>query len=182
MTISREFKEVIYSNTIQSMQVVIDALDLLFVLFNGLLCAHTDDQANRQIEVPAHLIKHTKFLLSLGDHPTVSTPSGDLDPRIVQCVAELWSFTGAKEAVEMSHEFQLNDSAAYFFDSVQRVGQQGYVPTDQDILRSRVKTTGITEVAFTVKSLRYRCFDVGGQRSERKKWSVSPVLHCARRD
>jgi guanine nucleotide-binding protein G(i) subunit alpha len=49
----------------------------------------------------------------------------------------------------------------------------GYVPTDQDILRSRVKTTGITETMFKVGELTYRLFDVGGQRSERKKW-----IHC----
>ncbi|KAJ3480212.1 hypothetical protein NLJ89_g12295 [Agrocybe chaxingu] len=48
-----------------------------------------------------------------------------------------------------------------------------YMPTDQDILRSRVKTTGITETTFKVGELTYKLFDVGGQRSERKKW-----IHC----
>ena len=47
------------------------------------------------------------------------------------------------------------------------------MPTDQDILRSRVKTTGITETTFKVGELTYKLFDVGGQRSERKKW-----IHC----
>ncbi|KAI8928368.1 guanine nucleotide binding protein, alpha subunit [Entophlyctis helioformis] len=47
------------------------------------------------------------------------------------------------------------------------------MPTDQDVLRSRVKTTGITETNFHVGELTYRMFDVGGQRSERKKW-----IHC----
>lgn len=46
----------------------------------------------------------------------------------------------------------------------------GYLPTDQDILRSRVKTTGIVENTFKVGETTYRVFDVGGQRSERKKW------------
>lgn len=49
----------------------------------------------------------------------------------------------------------------------------GYLPTDQDILRSRVKTTGIVESVFRVGEVTYRVFDVGGQRSERKKW-----IHC----
>lgn len=47
------------------------------------------------------------------------------------------------------------------------------MPTDQDVLRSRVKTTGITETTFVIGDLTYRMFDVGGQRSERKKW-----IHC----
>jgi guanine nucleotide-binding protein G(i) subunit alpha len=53
------------------------------------------------------------------------------------------------------------------------MAQRNYLPSDQDILRSRVKTTGITETTFEVGELTYRLFDVGGQRSERKKW-----IHC----
>lgn len=60
-----------------------------------------------------------------------------------------------------------------YFDAIQRVGQANYVPTDQDILRSRVKTTGITDATFKIGELTYKLFDVGGQRSERKKW-----IHC----
>ena len=36
-----------------------------------------------------------------------------------------------------------------------------------------MKTTGITETTFIIGELTYRMFDVGGQRSERKKW-----IHC----
>lgn len=45
-----------------------------------------------------------------------------------------------------------------------------FVPTDQDILHARLRTTGISETIFELGSLTYRMFDVGGQRSERKKW------------
>ncbi|KAF9404199.1 hypothetical protein BGZ94_004315, partial [Podila epigama] len=60
-----------------------------------------------------------------------------------------------------------------FFDSVDRIYQPDYVPDDADILRCRVKSTGITETVFHLGALTYRMFDVGGQRSERKKW-----MHC----
>ncbi|KAF8927588.1 hypothetical protein BGZ58_010296 [Dissophora ornata] len=46
-------------------------------------------------------------------------------------------------------------------------------PENEDILRCRVKSTGITETTFHLGLLTYRMFDVGGQRSERKKW-----IHC----
>lgn len=62
---------------------------------------------------------------------------------------------------------------ASFFESLERISAPTFSPNDQDILRSRVKSTGITETLFLVGSLRYRLFDVGGQRSERKKW-----IHC----
>lgn len=60
-----------------------------------------------------------------------------------------------------------------YFDSLDRIFGHDYIPDDQDILRSRLKTTGITEAEFNLGSLTYRMFDVGGQRSERKKW-----IHC----
>lgn len=58
-------------------------------------------------------------------------------------------------------------------DDLDRLGLKDYQPTEQDILRTRVKTTGIVEVHFSFKNLNFKLFDVGGQRSERKKW-----IHC----
>ena len=56
-----------------------------------------------------------------------------------------------------------------FFDSISRIALPDYVPTDQDILRSWVPTTGITATVFPVDGLTYRLFDVGGTRTERLK-------------
>ena len=69
--------------------------------------------------------------------------------------------------------FPANHPLSSYFDAIDRIGQPDYLPTDQDVLRSRVKTTGITETTFIIGDLTYRMFDVGGQRSERKKW-----IHC----
>ena len=43
----------------------------------------------------------------------------------------------------------------------------------KDILRTRVKSSGVVEIHFRYKNLLFRMFDAGGQRSERKKW-----IHC----
>jgi guanine nucleotide-binding protein G(i) subunit alpha len=99
---------------------------------------------------------------------------GDMMPRdVADAVRGLWRDPGVQAAVGRSREFQLNDSAVYYFNAIDRMSDARYMPTDQDILRSRVKTTGITETTFKVGELTYRLFDVGGQRSERKKW-----IHC----
>jgi hypothetical protein len=58
----------------------------------------------------------------------------------------------------------------YFFPQLDRLFAPDYVPTHQDVLRARGKTTGITETCFISRERVYRLFDVGGQRSERKKW------------
>src|SRR5277367_6962448 len=48
-----------------------------------------------------------------------------------------------------------------------------WMPDDQDMLHARLRTTGITETLFEMGNLNFRMMDVGGQRSERKKW-----IHC----
>jgi len=50
-------------------------------------------------------------------------------------------------------------------------------------LRARVRTTGIQEAEFKFEELEFRMLDVGGQRSERRKWihcfdSVTAVMFC----
>lgn len=43
-----------------------------------------------------------------------------------------------------------------YLDSLDRIGAPDYQPTEQDILRTRVKTTGIVETHFTFKNLHFR--------------------------
>ena len=43
-----------------------------------------------------------------------------------------------------------------YLDSLDRLGTKNYQPTEQDILRTRVKTTGIVEIHFNFKKLHFR--------------------------
>ena len=43
-----------------------------------------------------------------------------------------------------------------FLDALDRLADPSYVPTEQDILRTRVKTTGIVEVHFSFKNLNFK--------------------------
>jgi len=75
------------------------------------------------------------------------------------------------------------DVACSFFDEVSRIGGLNYIPTETDVLRARAKSTGITETRFNMGQLSIHMFDVGGQRSERKKWihcfeSVTSIIFC----
>ncbi|ESO02452.1 hypothetical protein HELRODRAFT_155825 [Helobdella robusta] len=106
------------------------------------------------------------------------------DREIVQCMKRLWSDEGVQRCFKRSAEYQLLDSAKYFLDSLDRIGASTYTPTTQDILKTRVRTSGIVEIQFTYKSLHFKILDVGGQRSERKKWihcfeDVTAIIFCA---
>ncbi|KAM5459794.1 hypothetical protein MferCBS49748_007960 [Microsporum ferrugineum] len=60
-----------------------------------------------------------------------------------------------------------------YFHSLDRIFAPGWLPNNQDMLHSRLRTTGITESLFELGQINFRMMDVGGQRSERKKW-----IHC----
>ena len=48
-----------------------------------------------------------------------------------------------------------NFSSSYLF-ALDRIGAPDYVPTQQDVLRTRVKTTGIVETHFVFKDLHFK--------------------------
>jgi len=85
-------------------------------------------------------------------------------------IKELWKDKGIQETYEQRSQFQLNDSTKYFMDSIDRISQETFLPTTEDILRSRVKTVGAVEEKFEIDNITFRMVDVGGQRAERRKW------------
>lgn len=73
-------------------------------------------------------------------------------------------------SLEITHEKVDVNLPHSFFDNFRRIASSTYIPTDQDILRLQIRTTGITKKHFTAKGFAYNIYDVGGTRSERKKW------------
>jgi len=61
----------------------------------------------------------------------------------------------------------------YYFQNAKRFAAPNFAPTFQDILLARRKTSGVIETQFEQAGTLFTIVDVGGQRSERKKW-----LHC----
>jgi guanine nucleotide-binding protein subunit alpha, other len=95
------------------------------------------------------------------------------DARVKQAMLALWSNRAVQRAITESQEFILNETLAFYFQGTIRIFDPYWLPTDEDMLHARLKTTGITETVFELKQLTFRMMDVGGQRSERKKW-----IHC----
>uniref|UniRef100_A0A8B9IX41 G protein subunit alpha o1 n=1 Tax=Amazona collaria TaxID=241587 RepID=A0A8B9IX41_9PSIT len=150
----KQYKPVVYSNTIQSLAAIVRAMDTLGIEYG--------DKERRSV------CRFSLLYVLLGAGKEVF-----LQLCLAQAMMRLWADSGIQECFNRSREYQLNDSAQYYLDSLDRIGAADYQPTEQDILRTRVKTTGIVETHFTFKNLHFRLFDVGGQRSERKKW-----IHC----
>lgn len=115
---------------------------------------------------------------------STATPGTSLTKELCADISTLWrNDEGIKLCFNRANEFQLIDSTQYYLDNLDRIGAADYVPTEQDVLRSRAKTTGIIEIDFTIDRVNFKLVDVGGQRSERKKWmhcfeDVTAVLFC----
>lgn len=108
----------------------------------------------------------------------------EFSPQQATAVKKLWRDPAIQKTWERSDEFQLHEVAAYLFENLDRISSPNYIPDQADCLRCRARTTGIIETEFVLESTTFRMVDVGGQRSERKKWihcfdNVTAVLFCA---
>jgi len=156
----QSYKYIVYGNCVTQMKVVVNAAMKLKISLDS----DNMKRAERIFKVPAG-----------GD--AWSTELGE-------DIKELWTDVGIQKTYEYrdSH-YQLNDSASYFFDNIDRFLTPSYIPTQADVLRARVRSTGIEEAEFKFEDVSFRMVDVGGQRSERRKWihcfdAVTAVIFC----
>ncbi|CAH1994558.1 unnamed protein product [Acanthoscelides obtectus] len=149
----RGFIKLVYQNIFMAMQSMIKAMDLLKIQYGD----------------PSSKVSHRSSVSVCIDYETVTT----FESPYVEAIKDLWADSGIQECYDRRREYQLTDSAKYYLSDLERIRAPDYLPTEQDILRARAPTTGIIEYPFDLDSIIFRMVDVGGQRSERRKW-----IHC----
>jgi len=93
-----------------------------------------------------------------------------LTPELGAKILRLWNDQSIRTAYRNHGDAQIQSNAEHLMESVERISDVDYHPSVEDILYCRVRTTGVVEIRFTIEDYRFRVVDVGGQRSERKKW------------
>lgn len=95
--------------------------------------------------------------------------------QCAEAITALWAEKAIKEAFDRRSDFaiQVPSTTPYFFENAIRFAEETFQPTPDDMFRAKLKTTGISEVSFELGGIEFTIVDVGGQRSERRKW-----LHC----
>jgi GTPase SAR1 family protein len=97
-----------------------------------------------------------------------------IEPNIADAIEKLWTSNFILEAFERRKEFWHLDASKYYFDHIQEIVKDDYMQSETDRLMTRVLTTGILVSDLGVKKgYNLQVVDVGGQRSERRKW-----MHC----
>ncbi|MBN3298667.1 GNAQ protein, partial [Amia calva] len=147
----RAFVPLIYQNIFTAMQAMLGAMAMLRIPYG-----------QPENEVYAQCLMQVKIL-----------QMKTLEPRYAEAISRLWADPGIRSCYQRRREYQLLDSTDYYMCNLDRISAAGYLPTAQDVLRVRVPTTGITDYSFTVEKISLRIVDVGGQKSERRKW-----IHC----
>ncbi|VDM57043.1 unnamed protein product [Angiostrongylus costaricensis] len=143
----------VYQNVFMAIQSMIRAMDTLGIEFGD----------------PSEELQEKAAVVRAVDFESVTS----FEEPYVSYIKELWEDRGIQECYDRRREYQLTDSAKYYLSDLRRLAVPDYLPTEQDILRVRVPTTGIIEYPFDLEQIIFRMVDVGGQRSERRKW-----IHC----
>jgi len=94
----------------------------------------------------------------------------ELQSPIAEAISLLWGNNQIKKFFATHQDINLPTCSDYYFDSAIRYSEKNFRPTSDDIVRAKLKTSGIVEIGFAVRGQTFSLVDVGGQRSERRKW------------
>lgn len=138
----------IYSNILQGIKALVEHA----VVFNMVNLV----EAKEEFEV----------IKAIDENDVISIPVGN-------AIKALWKDPGIQAVWERRSEFQIIESVQYYFNRIDRIKMPDYIPDKDDIVYSRVRTSGIVTERYIIDNTTFEMYDVGGQRNERKKW-----IHC----
>eukprot|EP00484_Ammonia_sp_Unknown_P022731 CAMPEP_0197028172 /NCGR_PEP_ID=MMETSP1384-20130603/7921_1 /TAXON_ID=29189 /ORGANISM="Ammonia sp." /LENGTH=646 /DNA_ID=CAMNT_0042457137 /DNA_START=39 /DNA_END=1979 /DNA_ORIENTATION=- len=95
-----------------------------------------------------------------------------LDHKVSAAIKYLWQQECLQQVyqVVIATDMRLNRNARYFWDDLDRILDRKYLPNDTDILRVPHKPSRVTEEKYSHKHGTYNVINLGGQRSDWKKW------------
>ncbi|KAI7783283.1 hypothetical protein LA080_012038 [Diaporthe eres] len=119
----------------------------------------------------------------IGELESVDSPRRSLE-AIAPAAKALWNHPYVDETFKRSGTEQLQhaqgtpwdlpsylpDCAEHFLNSIERIFKSDYLPSIEDIMWAHTRTTGSWKWQFLIDGTNYHFCDVGGMRSERKKW------------
>ncbi|EGO03015.1 hypothetical protein SERLA73DRAFT_84941 [Serpula lacrymans var. lacrymans S7.3] len=102
----------------------------------------------------------------------------DVTDVLVGCKEDMKTIWEDSVVQEILHQrrSRIEDSPGFFLPAVERIASRDYQPTDNDIIRARLRTVGVQEHRFLFEEGRtagkeWLMYDVGGTRSSRAAWA-----------
>ena len=115
------------------------------------------------------------LILSLDQRPT-------LPFDFILDIDRLWQSEAIQLTYQRRNEYWHLEATEYYFANAERYVSDGFVPTEEDMVMARKRTTGVVVTELDYGGIHWSCVDVGGQRSERRKWlncfdSVKAIIY-----
>ena len=88
----------------------------------------------------------------------------------VAAIRVLWQSQTMKDVWAKRASINVIDAHKDYLNDLTRISSREYKPTTQDILLARVRTTQVIMERYRIDGIEFEMYDVGGQRSERRKW------------
>ncbi|KAF7364093.1 Heterotrimeric G-protein alpha subunit [Mycena sanguinolenta] len=173
------YRKTIHKNVLDSAQALVEAIrkyGIEDLLRDKLVCERILPAADGESTADGESMQGR--LTPGGNEVQAGDGQEGLGRELANAIEVLWRDPVVARLLDKHQsEFYLMDSAAYFLTDISRLSHPSYVPTEEDVLRARAQSTAITETRFNVgNNLSIHMFDVGGQRTERRKW-----IHCFER-
>lgn len=93
-------------------------------------------------------------------------------PAVVESIKHLYKTNKFfQKMITLKHNFSLYENWTYFADKLDEYpawGGDDWNPSDEDLLMSRLRTTGLNKFIFQYENTKFQLIDVGGQRQERR--------------
>lgn len=169
-----EYKPFVYKNVLDCIKNVITAIQELEPgLING--ATEKEEVADDPQEFSGKAVLDRADIDDIMDFELPLDTDETFDMGIAKKITKVYNTPEVQHFIQYQQgNFYLIDSTSYFLSDLDRISQPNYIPSVDDVLRTRKKTSGIFDFNFNMGSgLNIHMFDVGGQRSERKKW-----IHC----
>ncbi|KAJ7201996.1 guanine nucleotide binding protein, alpha subunit [Mycena haematopus] len=160
---TESFRQLVFENLIRGMRYLLDALPDMGLELPEEYTEGEGGGDGVSLAADVDLIEHAEDLRDGEPFPM----------RYFAPLTRLWSQEIVSTAWARGNEAAVPENLEYFFSTLPRLFDPSYIPTEQDIVRARARTIGITETTFTLRGTEIMMVDVGGQKSERRKW-----IHC----
>ena len=137
---------------------------------NALMAIQTLIQAGEELNVASDDMQQkliSKQVMSLD----AAHADSILRPELAKTIHDLWQSPAMQKVYARRAEFWSSDATSYYLNEVERIASADFEPNEQDLLMTRVRSTGVAVSEIIERPYRFQFVDVGGQRNERRKWA-----------
>jgi len=118
----------------------------------------------KELDIPKNLKEKVESILNCDE----------IDDGVGGLIEKVWNNKKMKKNYQNIEVYlQIPTNSPHFWKNAETIFHEDYVPTKDDIILAKIRTIGIQETHFVLNDIKFLLVDVGGQRSERRKW-----LHC----